>query len=519
MKKIMIMIALLSALAAGRAMSDDLTAQRIFSVSGGEYAQCVEYDAENDELWLGTSAGLYRSPDLGGTWEKHELPPGGLSVTGITFNRGNIVISTQHGLYAETGGKKAWARVTLKRALLGAVKTGEDTVISWDKAAAYLLDVSDRTVEREIGNEVFHGRIDGAAFSGGFVYVLTDETVYSSGNNMGTWDSFLMEKSSAEEIAMVSIGEGADNAAEKEEKGGILSINADGEVIVGGHDVLYELKDGKVAGNIPLSGITAGRVRNAVKVGDCLYIVTDKDVLKLADDGGLWKRVFSVQGDDRGVSLRSFSGKPGGRFLTLLTSKGVFLLSDESMTDIRKTVSESQAKVVNLPLVTAGPDLISVHRAAVTYSDVQPEKIERWKQQARIKALMPKVDVDMSRSTGENVEIYTSATTSYSVCGPKDTSNGWRLGLSWDLADLIWSTDQTSIDTRSKLNAELRNEILQDVTRLYFERKKLVGEMASGRVRARDLPDKLLRVEELTAYIDAYTGGWFSKELAGAPNN
>jgi len=56
---------------------------------------------------------------------------------------------------------------------------------------------------------------------------------------------------------------------------------------------------------------------------------------------------------------------------------------------------------------------------------------------------------------------------------------------------------------------QLREDILEEVTRLYFERKKLIREVSIGNASM----EKTFRVEELTAYIDAYTGGEFSRRM------
>ena len=88
------------------------------------------------------------------------------------------------------------------------------------------------------------------------------------------------------------------------------------------------------------------------------------------------------------------------------------------------------------------------------------------------------------------------------------------MGFSWNLCNLVWNDDQTSIDTRSRLMVELRNDVLNEVTHLYYERRRLEFEMAMSPVR--DLPvelDKEVRLEELTAGIDALTGGYFSRRL------
>ena len=72
---------------------------------------------------------------------------------------------------------------------------------------------------------------------------------------------------------------------------------------------------------------------------------------------------------------------------------------------------------------------------------------------------------------------------------------------------------------------QLRSDILEDVTRLYFERKRTLIEIdrlgkgkkayadrgASDTNFNKEIIDKKMKVEELTAYIDALTGGKFSK--------
>ena len=85
--------------------------------------------------------------------------------------------------------------------------------------------------------------------------------------------------------------------------------------------------------------------------------------------------------------------------------------------------------------------------------------------------------------------------------------------MSWDLGDIVWSNEETSIDNRSKLMVELREDVLDQVTRLYYERRRLQMEMyvkeGSG-----ELPvQNYLRVDELTALIDGFTDGKFSQAI------
>jgi hypothetical protein len=97
--------------------------------------------------------------------------------------------------------------------------------------------------------------------------------------------------------------------------------------------------------------------------------------------------------------------------------------------------------------------------------------------------------------------------------GPYDEDTGWDINCSWDLGDLVWNNDQTSIDTRSKLMVELRNDIIDEITRLYFERRRIQVELLQNPPKdSVKCMEKELRIQELTANIDGMTGGYFSRE-------
>ena len=91
---------------------------------------------------------------------------------------------------------------------------------------------------------------------------------------------------------------------------------------------------------------------------------------------------------------------------------------------------------------------------------------------------------------------------------------GWSASLTWELGNLIYNSAQTSIDVRSRLMVQLRDDILNEVTRLYFERRRMQVEMVINAPVYRDNRiDRELRLQELTAGIDALTGSYLSKRL------
>jgi hypothetical protein len=90
----------------------------------------------------------------------------------------------------------------------------------------------------------------------------------------------------------------------------------------------------------------------------------------------------------------------------------------------------------------------------------------------------------------------------------------WDVSLSWDLSDLIWNDAQTSIDVRSKLMVELRNDILDQVNKLYFERLRVRSELDNLAIEDRHKRFQMqLKLEELTASLDSLTSGYYSAQL------
>jgi hypothetical protein len=150
---------------------------------------------------------------------------------------------------------------------------------------------------------------------------------------------------------------------------------------------------------------------------------------------------------------------------------------------------------------------------AIAYAELSPGKIRRWRALARLRAFVPSFSVGLDQNRDANIVSSTAAgVTKFSV-GPDRHTRSLDFGFSWDLGDFIWSPDQTSIDVRSRLTTQLRQDLLEEATRLYFERRRLQAEFAAQPSEDAALrKERDLRLAELTAYLDALTGGGFSKQ-------
>ena len=161
-------------------------------------------------------------------------------------------------------------------------------------------------------------------------------------------------------------------------------------------------------------------------------------------------------------------------------------------------------------LLASEPSARETHKHVIQYANVTNGKIKRWHAESRLAGFLP------TFSFGKNLDRNTSVST-YSgkfITGPEDVSKGWDAGVDWDLGNVIYSSDQTSIDSREKLMVELRNDLLSEATRIYYERRRLQIDLVfMPPVSEQEHLENLLRVDELTALLDGMTNGFFSKRL------
>ncbi|MEK6732682.1 MAG: hypothetical protein AABY55_03565 [Candidatus Omnitrophota bacterium] len=158
------------------------------------------------------------------------------------------------------------------------------------------------------------------------------------------------------------------------------------------------------------------------------------------------------------------------------------------------------------------PSISEVQEAAIEYAEVHPDKIKEWRDSARKQAMLPNISVGLDRYVIDYWH-WDSGTNPDTLQKGKDAVS-WDVTMTWDMGEFIWNSDQTTIDTRSKLMVELRDDIMNEVTRTYFERRRIQIELLASPPQDLKLGlEKELRLQELTADIDALTGGYFSKHM------
>jgi hypothetical protein len=88
------------------------------------------------------------------------------------------------------------------------------------------------------------------------------------------------------------------------------------------------------------------------------------------------------------------------------------------------------------------------------------------------------------------------------------------LTLSWDFGDAAFHPEEIDVSRESRAVIELRDDVLDEITQLYFERRRTLPQIAALDADSPEAEPLQQRAAELAAGLDAWTGGWFSRRSA-----
>ena len=410
-----------------------------------------------DTIYIGTVAGIFFTEDRGRNWQKGQNLPYEIMVTSIIPDADNpriLFAASARGIYKSVNSGVAWDRVYKsdvdEEYFLSVLKDGEE-----DSEEMEITELRNAIHIRKILIDPKDGRI---------LYAGTARGLLVTDNGGSTWTR-------AGSIGLVS----------------------------------HNIRD---------IAVTAADSRH-------LYAATDRGIFRYAMNTQSWEELYNgiISSDIRylGVSAAKKNRPPA---LWAATGRGLYKSSPLFLSSVEEKAGSPPVRPDTgdrLPLFNHEPTIEEIREAAIEYAEVSPDKIRTWRKAAAYRALLP--DVRFAYDKGkdwQNSYSYYKVNDEYvkydDITNDKDT--GWSVSLSWALGDLIWNSAQTSIDSRSKLLVQLRDDVLNEVTRVYFERRRLQIDIAlSPPSDNREKMEKDLRLQELTAIIDALTGSYLSKRL------
>ncbi len=282
--------------------------------------------------------------------------------------------------------------------------------------------------------------------------------------------------------------------------------------------VFYGSEKGQKWILLPQSGLRSAEIKSLVfePSSKQLFSGTAKGVYVYDPARRSWLEIFEGL---ENTDIRGLAMLPGNKpALGAVTGGGFsrYFLPQEIL--IRTNPSElSPEKVVLFRmLIQLEPSFREFQEAVTRFHDAGQKKIDRWHFESRLRAAVPTFYFSKSLSRNRSIDIDRGGTADPDkyITGPDDFSRNWNMNVSWDLGDMIWSTAQTSIDSRSKLDAEFRRDVLSETTRLYYERRRLQMQLAFRPSASEEahMAD-LIRLDELTSLLDTVSGGVFSDKL------
>ncbi len=448
-----------------------------------------------DIIYAGTKKGLYKSNDEGESWSRisQSIRTSESYVLCIAVNPSNpsiIFIGTGLGVYRTDNGGKNWER------------------------------------ERNVPNTIVYDIIIDS-FNPDIIYASTSEGLYKKSNNSSNWErlsvpssaNYKKDEEDKEEEDSSDDDEDYDEI-ESEIRAGSIAIDPARSIIayIGTRGGLYISSDGgsswKAVSSTGLQDINHIIISNAE--ADNMYAATAKGVFRYSSTSRAWKSQYKgLTSSNINYLTVAPSLDNSGPSLWAATKKGVF--KTEVFTRYPSAKIEGMEIEDIFQIFAHEPTIEEIRESAIEYASVHPNKIEKWKKAAANKAWLPSLSFAYQKKKDWQSSSYFYSTASEKYTDDDITDGydkAWSVSLSWNLSNIIWNTSQTSIEIRSNAMVKLRDDILNEITRLYFERRRLQIEMVTA--SPQDVQEKIereLRLQELTANIDALTGSYLSKRL------
>jgi len=259
-----------------------------------------------------------------------------------------------------------------------------------------------------------------------------------------------------------------------------------------------------------LQSISVQQLAYASKT-DRLYAATPRGIYAYEASAQRWSALFEGLARNEALSIAVVNEAK----LIAITKDGFVQyplegLTPEGGTTLRLYQPSEETLSLFKELISLEPSAREIHQHVIRYADVTNSKIKRWHALSRIAGLLPSFSFGKSMNRNDSVTTYSGKY----ITGPEDVSKSWDADVSWDLGDMVYSSDQTSIDSREKMMVELRNDLLSEATRIYYERRRLQIDLVfTSPASEQEHLENLLRLDELSSLLDGMTDGFFSQQL------
>ncbi len=242
-----------------------------------------------------------------------------------------------------------------------------------------------------------------------------------------------------------------------------------------------------------------GVIRGVVRKGSSVYLASDRGVYSLERDLLHPKLELTSR-------AHTFARRSGD--VVVATSEGVALLRAVPLNALASSPTRSDRA-----------EIVRLHRLALAYQGLSPIRLRQAESRARKSAYLPEVsarfglardrsrdaDHDQTFSSGETRQLFDTSSAN-------DSAIDLDFEFSWDLGELRRPDDLLAISRERRQLIELRDQVLERINRVYFERERVLLQLGAASLDPPHEVELKLRATELTASLDAWTGGAFSRD-------
>ena len=248
--------------------------------------------------------------------------------------------------------------------------------------------------------------------------------------------------------------------------------------------------------------------RRLVAAFERYWLATDRGLLVASNLRGPWHRANASVGSDAIYALE--------------TGEGVLYAGSDNGLAVaeRAPVFSASAEVAQPIIDPSEPDVHRVHRAALRYLSLDPARIAALRRGVSRRGWFPTLsfrathDRDRRRRSDYD-EAFVSGEMRRFNDRDQDRSRDlqFQLTVSWDFGEIAYHPESIDVSREAREIIELRDDVLDEITQLYFERRRVLAALAS-QLDSPAASELRLRAAQLAAGIDAWTDGWYGRQLS-----
>jgi hypothetical protein len=265
-----------------------------------------------------------------------------------------------------------------------------------------------------------------------------------------------------------------------------------------------------------------GELRDLCGAGGLLYVASARGVFALPQ-GELERAAPRLVVEREALDLW-----PEASALLAATPQGIVEVEAPGAGDALPFAAQPEDPERAFRALLAGePGIERVQRAVLAYLELAPSRMRALDERAARMGWWPELRLGLGYDFGRAGDRDRDAVLSSGVIhdlfdSSRTRESGMDLSLTfeWQLAELASPDSALAVSKERRELIELRDQVLERVSRLYFERHRVLARLAaqgaSGGAERRELE---IRAAELAAQLDAWTGGTFGRLRQSSPTD